>query len=160
MRPKRKLERDRGRPKTESKSDTTRLLQEALAGSSDALDLEELELEHQDEYRIGEPIVRNRGVHLRGTHRDGRQLEVILFRSARSVLTLLIAGGPDEPYPAEFLELMKRCRFEPPEQTPYHEHLTWNGPLGYNLAYSFGSTLAFLLLTLFLGAWRLSRIDY
>jgi hypothetical protein len=36
----------------------------------------------------------------------------------------------------------------------------WGGPLKYNLWFSVGSSLAFLLLALGLGWWRLSRIDF
>jgi hypothetical protein len=36
----------------------------------------------------------------------------------------------------------------------------WGGPLKYNLWFSVGSSLAFLLIALGLGWWRLARIDF
>jgi ABC-type transport system involved in multi-copper enzyme maturation permease subunit len=42
----------------------------------------------------------------------------------------------------------------------YRDQLGWDAPLRYNLLFSIGSSVAFVLAMLGFGAWRLSRIDF
>jgi ABC-type transport system involved in multi-copper enzyme maturation permease subunit len=96
-----------------------------------------------------------------------RENRILLFRAKdwtytleyRTGVTEASPGDSPDASPAEFAAICEKLRFDP-QSDPYGRQFGVNAPLKYNLLFSVGSSLAFALLMLLIGWWRLCRIDF
>jgi ABC-type transport system involved in multi-copper enzyme maturation permease subunit len=103
------------------------------------------------------------------THGASTRLRyVALFQSGEWIFTLDYDGEKDwtdekenEDALEDFVEGFSFPDFDPMDQpSGYEKSFGWKGDLGHNAFYSLGSTIAFIVLLLALGWFRLSRIDF
>jgi ABC-type transport system involved in multi-copper enzyme maturation permease subunit len=98
-----------------------------------------------------------------------RKHRIHVFTGGGQLYTLEIEGAPSWIDDAAAYEVVQRFvhsfTFNESENATdpfsrYEQLLDWDAPLRYNIFFSIGSSLAFLLAMLGLAWWRLSRIDF
>ena len=96
---------------------------------------------------------------------EARGRLAVVFRGAEGefLYTLWIqdeSGEPSEERSDANLERINRQMGLDPRGTSYEEHFTFSAPWKYNIFFSVGSSLAFVLVMLLLGWWKLARIEF
>ena len=96
---------------------------------------------------------------------DGRRTEALLFGYRdrfHAVVLETPAGLAAEERDAWRKDVLSECGviYEEGRTDWYGSRLGWTSELKFNLFFSLGSSFAFTVLVLFLGWWRLSRIDF
>lgn len=148
---------DRVRTRTETTSQASRSLIEALGMPSDT------PIERSASGRASS------GAALSGSlvvqEADALVRKAFLFRGveSRDMLTLLVEGHGDAApkVPDAFESVAANTTLDVPSpDTWYRDQLRLDAPLSFNILFSIGSSLLFAAAMLALGAWRLSRMDF
>ena len=88
-----------------------------------------------------------------------RELQAIVFGSGSWYFTLLYEA-PAGSGAQEFAQVVSASAFVYQQPDWYADQMDWDAQPKYNLCVSIGSSLAFTLVMLLLGWWRLDRIDF
>ena len=92
---------------------------------------------------------------------NGLTSRAALVRAGNRSYTILHRTPEVANAKPEFKTLCGEVRMNTrPEEDWYAKRFTMSAPLGYNILYSVGSSIAFAVVMLLLGWWRLSKIDF